>query len=179
MRNLNTKISIFNLNGYIESNKKIIKLIDQKLKEKGLSIRELSRNTSISHTVIIDFLKGSSMKIKNLEKIIRFIKIDNIYIEKLNPLLHSSPYKFRKYNLKFPLKLNPLNIRVVAHFLGDSSLEARGCRWYQKSEIGGDYMVRLIKKLSGITIKKGTKDSYGIPTILGDIVCYALNLQRI
>ncbi|MBU1245645.1 MAG: hypothetical protein ABIJ20_04685 [Nanoarchaeota archaeon] len=44
--------------------------------------------------------------------------------------------------------------------------------------LGGGCIIELIKQLSGIAIEKGSKDSYGIPIILGDIVAKSLMLKR-
>jgi len=174
----NYKINIFDLNIYIENNEQITKIIQNKLKEKDLSIRDLSKKINLSNTTIYSFLKGSSMRSQNLKKIFDFLNIHREYLEKLNLTIFSGPYKFRKYNLRFPIKLTPLHIRVVSHFLGDSSLEKYGCRWYQKSNIGGKFMINLIYHLLNIKIKKGKKNSYGIPIIIGDIVCSPLKLLR-
>ena len=171
-------INIFDLNTYIKNNKQITNIIQDKLKEKNLSIRKLANKINLSHSTIYPFLKGSSMKSQNLKKIFDFLKIDKNYLEKLDLTIYSNPYKFRSYDLKFPIKLSPLHIRTISHFLGDGCLEKYGCRWYQKSEIGGKNMIDLIFSLTNIKIKKGKKDSYGIPIIIGDIVSSVLNLTR-
>ncbi len=172
------KINIFDLDTYIENNKKLTEMINKRLNQKGLSIRALSRKTGLSHNALLHFLKGASINSKNLEKIINFLRINKISIDKLGLRVYSGRYKFRRYNIRFPIKLNPLHIRVISHFMGDCALETHGCRWYQQSNVGGRCIIKLIKHLSGVTIKKGNKDSYGIPIILGDMVGFALDLNR-
>jgi len=177
MKNLKS-VNIFDLDVYIENNEQITKLFSNELNDKNFSIRGLSRKTGLSHTTISLFLKGKSMKSRNLEKIVEILKIDKTQFGKLSLTIHSDPYKLRKYNMTFPIKLTPLHIRLVSHLLGDSSLEKYGCRWYQQDNSGGKCMVELINLLIGIEVKKTAKDSYGLPIIILDIAGAALNLSR-
>lgn len=171
-------VKLLDLNVYVECSKKLRKLLLEKMKEKGFSIRGLARESNIPHSIIIPFLKGKSIRTENFLKIIKTLQIGEETIKGLNLKIRSGPYNPFEYKFKFPIKLNPLHIRLAAHVLGDSSLERYGCRWYQKSKSGGKLLGNLVYELSRKRIKRGVKDSYGIPVILLDIVCVALNLSR-
>lgn len=169
------KVNLFDLDTQIVCNEEISRSIRNKLYEMGHTVKSLSRCISISDTAIYHFLNGNSMKPNNLKELIKFLGISVGDIEKSEPLIRSGPNKF-KFN--FPIELTPLNIRVVSHFLGDCCLEKYGCRWTQKSKIGGENMIKLIESLVSFKIKRGTKNTYGIPILLGDIVAKALDIKR-
>lgn len=175
---MNNKVNLFDLDVYIENNEEITRIIKEALEERNLTIRKISRDINLSNQTIYHFLRGNSMRSKNLRKIIDFLEIDPKLIENALPIIYSGPCKYFKYSFKFPLELSPLHIRVVSHFLGDSCLEKDGCRWTQKSDMGGENMIKLIEMLVNFKINKGTKNAYGIPILLGDIVAKSLDLKR-
>lgn len=171
------EVNLFDLNVYVQNNKEITTKIKEKLKERNISINNLSKKINLSNSTLYPFLKGASMKSQNLKKIFDYLNIDKKNIKKVL-IINSGPYGFRKYNFKFPIRINPLYVRLISHFLGDSSLEKHGCRWYQKNGLGRKYMRDLIYSLINIKVKEGKKNSYGIPIIIADIVCSALKLNR-
>ena len=118
------------------------------------------------------------MRSDNLLKIINLLKIKKELIEQHTKGIYSGPYKSHNYKLKFPITIDPFHVRLMAHVIGDGSLEKHYCRWYQKSDMGGKNIIKLIKVLSKRETTKSKKDSYSIPTILLDIVCKSLDLKR-
>ncbi|MBU2406367.1 MAG: helix-turn-helix transcriptional regulator, partial [Nanoarchaeota archaeon] len=56
------KVNLFDLDMYIEGKLEITNLINQKLKEKNLNVRQLAKKINISNPTIYRFLNGKSMR---------------------------------------------------------------------------------------------------------------------
>lgn len=171
-------VRLLDLDVYVSLDSEMMNTIKERTKERYASLKLLSHDIGITRQGLSFFLGGRATMTKNLRVISDKLGISEEEIQNHVSGVYSGPYKKFRYNLGFPIELNPMHIRLASHVAGDSSLEKHHCRWYQKSLLGGEFITDLIKQLSGRQIKAGTKCAYGIPILLLDVVCSALGLAR-
>jgi hypothetical protein len=175
---MRTKIQLWDLNGFVYLSKHFIQYYEIKAKKYGLS--KLSNRLNVTYSTVAFYRRQKLVSIRFLENVCSILKIDKVFAQE-------SVVKFTqnlkdKYEIKFPMRLNPLHLREVSMILGDGtgSLD-KPCRWSQNyPNILWD--VKLIRKLLNFKVKYRPVDSrkccvINIPKVLVESIAIFLNLK--
>lgn len=170
-------VHAWNLDVYVNIDQSTRNTLRKKMNQLGLSSVKLSKLTGISKQTILGLLNGHSVKRWRFFRIAEALEIPKEHAETYITKLYCIKYELP---IKFPFELTPMHIRLVSHAIGDGCIEDKtGCRWIQKSEVGGNMYVNLVKNVIGVDIVRNkTFYAYSLPEILIKMVCSALGIPR-
>lgn len=175
-KKFNNIVHVWEIKGFVNINKKFKDFIKNQLLLKYGSYQKTSLVIGkITGVSISYFLRNedSFMKLSNLFKLTNVLNIPNNVVEK-NIVEYRDHNSQQPICIKFPYKINPLILRIIAHIPGDGNIRKDGmARWTQNDT---KCMQILIKKL-GFPIKQTKSKSVCIPRFLVKINCLALGLQ--
>ena len=169
-------IHVWEIEGFINIEKKFKESIKNQLLLKYSSYQKTSRIIGkITGASLSYFLRkeNSYMRINNLFRLTNALKIPKNVVER-KIIKYRDHGAQQPFSIRFPFKINPLIIRVIAHIPGDGNIRKDGfARWIQKDTRP---MKILLKKL-GFPIKISKSRSVCIPRFLVKVICVSLNLQ--
>lgn len=106
-----------------------------------LGYSRLARKIEINEDWLRHIFYQSSTRLTTMLKIAKEL---NVNLEKLERNIVKLGGRKRKYDVRFPLKLTPLHLRVVAHLIGDGTYSSS--QWNQLKEYES-YMLGLLSQI--------------------------------
>ncbi len=152
-------------------------LIRTKLKYNSGSLRKAEAKYGLSdynHRM----LNNSYTRIDILIKLIDICKIPRHSAEKhISEWIPNSGNISKQFLVKFPLKINPLHFRMVAHIIGDGTISTRsGYKFFIWCQKGTENMEQLQKLLLGANFTKQKDDKITIPSTVVQFVSHSLGI---
>jgi len=169
-------IHVWEIEGFVNIEKNFKDSIRNQLLLKYGSYQKTSRIIGkITGVSLSYFLRKehSFMRINNLFRLTNALKIPNNIVER-KIIKYRDHGAQQPFSIRFPFKINPLIIRIIAHIPGDGNIRKDGlARWIQKDTRP---MQILLKKL-GFPIKISKSQPVCIPRFLVKVICVSLDLQ--
>lgn len=138
MRN---EIHVWELKGLIYLNNIFIKSYEKRLKDYGVG--KLADEMNVDYNTITIYRRNKPINIRLLERICEKLGINKIHAEE--SIIKFTQNLKTKYDIKFPIKIDPLSLRAVSMIIGDGSTEATFSVWSQHHK-NIHYGVELLKQ---------------------------------
>lgn len=171
-------IHVWKIEGFVNIEKKFKESIKNQLLLKYGSYQKTSSIIGkITGMHLSYFLRkeNSFISINKLFRLTNALKIPNNVVER-KIIKYRDHGAQQSFLIRFPFKINPLIIRVIAHIPGDGNIRKDGfARWIQKDTRP---MKILLKKL-GFPIKISKSRFVCIPRFLVKVICVSLDLQPV
>ncbi|MBI1978515.1 MAG: hypothetical protein HYS62_00450 [Candidatus Aenigmarchaeota archaeon] len=173
-------VHAWELKGYVKVDKKIRDTIRECFRRHYGALykaEEILRVSESHHRL----LHKRFVSTKVLFRLAKYAKVDFIKVEKHIEKWSDSPYQKYIYDVKFPIKMTPLYLRVASHVIGDGTASKTGKYtqyiWTQKSVYPMKQLQRaLLGKHLKAKIKEGAQD-IEIPKFIMKVVCTRLKLD--
>lgn len=173
-------VHAYELRGFVRVDRQIRDLIRKGLKKKYGALYKAE-----------EFLKFSESQHRTLDKrfvstrvlfrLAKYAKISFLKVKKHISKWSDSPYQKHVYDVKFPIKMTPLHIRIASHVIGDGSASRHGkyiqYTWTQKRVKPMKISQQILLGKSFQTKLKEGGQAIEIPKFVMKIVCACLELD--
>lgn len=190
----NLTVHAWDVNAYVKLDVTIRQKIHKLIIEKYASFNNFEKYTQLTRKPVSAICKGGFANISRVIKLTDFLGFYRNYIEKhIESFRDSKTGAYnRTYKNIFPIRISPSIIRIVAHSIGDGSIDENGI-WYGQ-KFGVQYMnsliLSLIKPNGELKVKtysryrRGKHETFqyvNIPMIFAKVVasCFKIKIKEI
>lgn len=174
-------VHAWEITGYVKIDKELRDLIRNELRKNYGAMYKAEKLLGFSeyhHRLMYKRFK----KINILFNLATYARIPFTKVEKHIRKWTDSTYKQCVYRVKFPVRINPLHLRIASHVIGDGSVHKVDkyeiYTWIQKST---KPMKELQKMVIGRSLKSKSRitggEKIGIPKFIMKLVCSALKID--
>lgn len=169
----NLTVHALDVNIYVKLDANLRQKIHRWVIEKYLSFNNFEKYAHLTRKPVSAICKGGFANISRVIKLTDFLGFERNYVEKhIESFRDSKTGAYnRTYKNIFPIKIIPSIIRIVAHSIGDGSIDENGMQYGQKSGVQSmnSLILSLIEPNGELRMNTYYRNRWGKPEIFHDI----------
>lgn len=166
-------VHAWDVNVYVKLDESLREKIHRLIIAKYTSFNNFEKYANLTRKPVSAICKGGFANITRIVKLTDFLGLKRNYVEEhIKSFRDSKTGAYnRTYKNIFPIKINPSIVRIVAHTIGDGSIDENGMQYGQKSGVKdmNSLILSLIEPNGELKMNTYYRNRRGKPEIFQDI----------